>query len=450
MSFKKAIVSSVAAAAIATSAFAGTTSPMAVAADKTGDYLLFPAYYANSDGWKTDLRVVNTNLTHSVVAKVVIRDAKQSAEKVDFLIYLTPGDVWSGLIYETAGTVHISSSDDSLVIGGVPANETPVDLVFPAAVNGQVITSGYVEVLGLATSSDLVTYTDANGVTKTHALGNAPVPKRALYQAFTANYDDYNWTEVTDTDMTGQAVVYADNTNGQLAMTYTATAFEGFMGDFVPANQAAVAANIIGQDTKLSTHVVPGNSVQTSVCKIINEMENALDKTASYVIHYGDTTIDESALLATFVTKKYRKDEGATGGCPIGEIFNAKTTPEYSYTQSSDFYVTYTASGRDMEENDGSFDPCAANPTDCEISGLPEGDTPDPEDCDRELCQISVANSVGAQGYVTYAFYGEDDTNDSTAVVNPMPYDSKVMTAKNVGGANVTNMISPAYVAPAN
>jgi hypothetical protein len=74
MSFKKAIVSSVAAAALATSAFAGTGTTV-VAADQTGDYLLFPAYYANSSGWKTDLRVVNTNTTRSVVAKVVIRDA---------------------------------------------------------------------------------------------------------------------------------------------------------------------------------------------------------------------------------------------------------------------------------------------------------------------------------------------------------------------------------------
>ncbi|MBN2895264.1 MAG: hypothetical protein JXK05_05160 [Campylobacterales bacterium] len=444
MSFKKAIVSSVAAAALATSAFAGTGA-IQVAADKTGDYLLFPAYYANSAGWKTDLRVVNTNTTASVVAKVVIRDARQSEEKVDFVIYLTPGDVWSGLIYESAGTIHVSSSDDSLVIGGVPANESPVDLVFPAASNGQVITSGYVEVFGLVQTDDAsVAYTKKDGTSGTEDLGDAPVDKRALYQWFTTSLYDSSVAvtekrEVSNNDLTGQAVVYADNTSGQLAMTTPATAMEGLMGTAYPNNAAYIAANIIGKDTLLSNHVIALAS-QTKYaggkCDLVDEYESAIAKYASYVVHYGDTTVDESALLALFPTKKYRLQEPDVA-CTIGEIFEAKTVAEYAWAQSSDFMVTYGQTPRDMMENTPSTPPPG------EVSGGDET-TIDPDQCDRELCQITVVNSVGAEGYVTYVFTGEAENNST--VVSPMPYETRVMTAKNVGGANVTNMISPAFV----
>lgn len=432
MSFKKVIVSSVAAAALATSAFAGTGA-ITIPNDKTGDYLLFPAYYANATGWKTDLRVVNTNTTASVVAKVVIRDAKQSNEKVDFLIYLTPGDVWEGLVYENAGTVHITSSDDSMVIGNVLGSETTHDLVFPAAVNGQVITSGYIEVFGVAKTSASSTWTDGTN-SYTDDLGVAPADKHALYTAFAKDYDVTEWMEVENDDITGQAVVYADNTNGQLAMTYPATAFEGITGTDFPVNQADVDTNYIGVNTVLATMT----NVAGAPCSVIIGMETALDKEESYVIHYGDATIDESALLATFLTKKYRLAEGA-GVCDIEDKFTPKTVAEYAYAQSSDFLVEYATTPRDMEENTPSTPPPG------EISGITTV-TPDPVTCDRELCQITVENSMGAEGYVTYVFTGTDATNNlTTGRVNPMPYAAKVMTAKNVGGANVTNIVTPAY-----
>lgn len=429
MSFKNVIVSSVAAAALATSAFAGTGT-ITIPNDKTGDYLLFPAYYANSAGWKTDLRVVNTNTSASVVAKVVIRDAKQSNEKVDFLIYLTPGDVWEGLVYEDAGTVHITSSDDSMVIGNVLGSDTTHDLVFPSAVNGQVITSGYVEVFGVAKTTASSTWTDGTN-SYTDDLAVAPADKHALYTAFAKDYDVTEWSAVDNDDLTGQAVIYADNTSGQLAMTYPATAFEGVTGTDFPVNQADVDGNYIGVNTVLATMT----NVAGAPCSVITGIEAALAKNESYVIHYGDTTIDESALLATFVTKKYRLAEGGST-CNIASIFTPKGTPEYALAQSSDFTVEYASTPRDMEEN------TPTTPPPGEISGATTETTP-PETCDRELCQISVENSVGPEGYVTYTFSGTAD--DNTTAVNPMPYAAKVMTAKSVGGANVTNIITPAY-----
>jgi len=379
MSFKKVIVSTAAAAALATSAFA--TAQM----DKTGDYLLFPAYYANSADWKTDLRVVNTNTSASVIAKVVIRDARQSDEKVDFMIYLTPGDVWSATIFEDGGNIFINSTDDSMVLGNVTGAEVDGGhtLTFPAAVNGQVLTSGYVEVFGIATNDSFNlegTWTDGVN-TYTDDLSDAPVDKHALYTAFAKAYDDVdnNWQEVGPNDLTGQAVIYADGANGQLAMTYPASAVDFGAIIKTPNNQADVNANYLGVDTKLATMV---NALNTT-CDAINVLENSFSKTSSYVIHYGDSVIDETAFLATFVSKKYRLDEGAADGCPVWDVFPAKDAAEeeYGYTQSSDFFVELLQTPRDMEEN------TPEGPQKGEVSGQTVEEVP-PVTCDRELCQI--------------------------------------------------------------
>ena len=130
MSLKKLIVSTVAAATLVTGAIAGDRAAgINVAADKTGDYLLFPTYYANSLGWKTDLRVVNTDPDNSVIAKVVLREGENSNEKRDFIIYLSPGDVWSGVVSEENGKVQIVSTDDSMIVGG---SQYSKPLIFPA------------------------------------------------------------------------------------------------------------------------------------------------------------------------------------------------------------------------------------------------------------------------------------------------------------------------------
>jgi len=101
---KKLIVSGVAAAAIASSAFATNAN--------LGDFLIAPAFYS-MDGFSTELKVVNTDQTHSVAVRGVVRDYVQSKE-VDFVIILTPGDVWSGTISQDAsGNSVLTSTDDS-------------------------------------------------------------------------------------------------------------------------------------------------------------------------------------------------------------------------------------------------------------------------------------------------------------------------------------------------
>jgi hypothetical protein len=106
------------------------TDHVTTAPNNKGDALIFPWYLALDGGWQTKLTVINTNLTNAVVAKVVIRSMKNSEELIDFFIYLSPSDVWTGVLKRVAGSTFITSNDDSVVYSTSPlvfANTTPIN-----------------------------------------------------------------------------------------------------------------------------------------------------------------------------------------------------------------------------------------------------------------------------------------------------------------------------------
>ena len=64
-----------------------------VAPNYKGDLLIYPVYAA-LDGLDTNFTVINTSNVQSTVVKVVFRSWKNSLELLDFLIYLSPNDVF--------------------------------------------------------------------------------------------------------------------------------------------------------------------------------------------------------------------------------------------------------------------------------------------------------------------------------------------------------------------
>ena len=77
-----------------------------------GDLLFFPYYVVADGGWETKISVTNTQAI-TVVAKVVIRSMVNSTELLDFLIYLSPNDVWTGYLRWDGTQTIIYSEDDS-------------------------------------------------------------------------------------------------------------------------------------------------------------------------------------------------------------------------------------------------------------------------------------------------------------------------------------------------
>ena len=106
---KKLSITALITCALATSSNADKVK---IATDGTGDFLLAPLYIAKDDICSV-VKVFNTNETSSILAKVAFREHVSSHE-VDFPIFLSPGDVWSGTVCQAKdGSVSLTSTDDS-------------------------------------------------------------------------------------------------------------------------------------------------------------------------------------------------------------------------------------------------------------------------------------------------------------------------------------------------
>jgi len=105
-----------------------------VAPGGKGDTLIFPFYFAANGGWETKITVVNTSPTYSVVAKIVFKSYVYSEEILDFLLYLTPADVWTGTLKnDGTGTLIYSDDDSAMSSASVWANVTPINKKLPTA-----------------------------------------------------------------------------------------------------------------------------------------------------------------------------------------------------------------------------------------------------------------------------------------------------------------------------
>jgi len=69
---------------------------ISLAPNGQGDVLVYPLFVA-TDGWQSTVSVINTS-DQSMVAKIVFRSYAFSQELMDFMIYLSPKDMWVGTI----------------------------------------------------------------------------------------------------------------------------------------------------------------------------------------------------------------------------------------------------------------------------------------------------------------------------------------------------------------
>ena len=75
--------------------------------NNTGQALIYPYYTVNSaagNAWNTFISVTNTTSSVKVV-KVRFREGKNSAEVLDFNLYLSPNDMWTGAVIPSSTDV---------------------------------------------------------------------------------------------------------------------------------------------------------------------------------------------------------------------------------------------------------------------------------------------------------------------------------------------------------
>jgi len=153
-------------AVLSTLGLAGTAG--AVTTSSLGQDLLY-AYYSVRSGNDTLITVVNTQNTAKAV-KVRFLEAKNSKEVLDFNLYLSKFDVWTGVITTTATGAKIVSTDKSCTVPALPAGGVEFrNFQFSGSNADGEDTSlnrtreGYVEIIEMGVPNHTQIGTDANG-----------------------------------------------------------------------------------------------------------------------------------------------------------------------------------------------------------------------------------------------------------------------------------------------
>lgn len=140
---------------------AGTASAVHVNPDGLGEVLIYP-YYTVRDGNDTYLSVVNTTASTKAV-KVRFLEGKNSKEVLDFNLYLSPYDVWTGAVVATADGAKLVTADKSCTTPAIPAAGQPfVNYQFISTnADGEIQTldrtrEGYFELIEMGELTDAV------------------------------------------------------------------------------------------------------------------------------------------------------------------------------------------------------------------------------------------------------------------------------------------------------
>ena len=195
---KKSILAIGAAAVVGGLGFAGSAQAVAIfgdvaAAPRTGvaaatqlvqnpgsiGHMLITPYFTAQGSMNTLINITNTDRTNGKAVKVRFRGAANSDDVLDFTLFLSPGDVWSGSIYQNAsGYAEISTNDKSCTIpssdswpGTFKTSRLASYLASDVAASNT--REGYIEVLNMADIPYNATTGSLYKATK-HVSGVAP------------------------------------------------------------------------------------------------------------------------------------------------------------------------------------------------------------------------------------------------------------------------------------
>lgn len=264
---KKLLLSSVVAATmLSTASFAD------VATDGTGQFLVAPAYFAQGD-FSTHLRLVNTDTRSSVLLRGVIREYYSSHE-IDFIITLSPSDVWDAEIkLNAAGDPILVSTDDSNYRSAQNPIKDGIDLKAQHAASGKAARSfkkGYVEFYPIASYSE---------------ASDAKVNKSVLDTRF-ANLVAGNTTGASVVGNNSVAgFVTITNTKLKAAMKLPMMAFENVAQTTIPTGSTINA----GADTTPGTYINQA-AVYTDLAgtSVTATYDNSGINDAIYLTFWGD------------------------------------------------------------------------------------------------------------------------------------------------------------------
>lgn len=137
-------------------------------------------YFTAQDGNATVLHVVNTDTTNAKAVKIRFRGASNSDDLLDFQVFLSPGDVWTGMASANAeGRLQLVTNDSSCTLPASVRTDgvtlAPLDrlsnrLWDTAEKKHAQTREGYIEILEMAT---IPAHTKTTGLNEVEALYTA-------------------------------------------------------------------------------------------------------------------------------------------------------------------------------------------------------------------------------------------------------------------------------------
>lgn len=292
-------------AAAAVALLAGGASAVEVNPGAKGEFLIAPMSMVAGQ-WESELRLTNTDTVNSVVVKVAYHEFERSNEVLDFLVFLSPGDVWRGAAVKNAdGTFGIRSADDSsLVVPSAGGNGCPDAVATSVGFTPDVIHS--------SRPADF-TYVNVFQA-RTFNLGAAPVAKSAILAAYSNACNNPAANPIT-------AALTSNAVTGDLTMSNAANGNVMSLPLTAMAFYDNAAYHIVGQPTILASN--PTNTLAGTSKSLVEDAIWAND----FVIPYNVTAGNSTFATVTFPTK-----ETFLGAATGGQYFNTITTPTVAIT----------------------------------------------------------------------------------------------------------------------
>lgn len=223
---KMKLISTAVAAGLGLSLMSTAAQAVYVNANGTGQALLYP-YVTTESGYNTNVAIVNTT-NNAKLVKVRFLEAKNSNETLDFNLYLSAHDEWTGAVVDNGTGPMLVTKDTSCTAPKIPAAGVAFRNTVYAA-NGDSDTSvarareGYMEVISMG---DIVSTSSlANAIT--HVNG---VPANCDYVVSNATNSTLMDGQLTaDTGgLYGYGALF--NVNRGTSAAYDATALDSFVG----------------------------------------------------------------------------------------------------------------------------------------------------------------------------------------------------------------------------
>jgi hypothetical protein len=308
-------------AAIAATSLVGAASAVNVNHDGIGEVLIYP-YYTVRGGQVTLVSVVNTT-DNAKAVKVRFLEGKNTAEVLDFNLFLSARDVWTAAIIATADGAAIVTGDKSCTNPRIPAAGV-------AFRNGAYVTDtaplrtldrtreGYIEMIEMAT---IVTGSDTeDDVTHVNGVPDCLLVSNAAVDAQTAKKDYIPATG----GLFGNGTIVGNN----MSTGYNATALEGFGYNQGVTASGSVNPNL-GNGSNLFATVVDSNVAGQS--RITNaQFKTSIDAVSAVIMHssalgeyaYGDGLSTDWVI--TMPTKR-QYVQSSPARAPFQRVWNSTT-----------------------------------------------------------------------------------------------------------------------------